>query len=209
MVLEEWRSVMPHEDDQTVETFKFSLEEWFTSLLPDNAFLTQKEWMINTMKQPYTMKVKGFGNRLKILYCYLTCMTQEDKIDTVLTHTSLKALFLKSMTLSWQNAYLLKVHTSNNFWQMILYFVQLQSITDNQMVAKASSASHSLDTGNNTNMCVLTMDMVAVFFPSFRAIELILTVFNGIEYKSSKAFVVFWRFSSSPYVFSYMGKLLQ
>ena len=161
------------------------------------------------MKQPYTMKVKGFGNRLKILYCYLTCMTQEDKIDTVLTHTSLKALFLKSMTLSWQNAYLLKVHTSNNFWQMILYFVQLQSITDNQMVAKASSASHSLDTGNNTNMCVLTMDMVAVFFPSFRAIELILTVFNGIEYKSSKAFVVFWRFSSSPYVFSYMGKLLQ
>ena len=164
MVLEEWRSVMPHEDDQTVETFKFSLEEWFTSLLPDNAFLTQKEWMINTMKQPYTMKVKGFGNRLKILYCYLTCMTQEDKIDTVLTHTSLKALFLKSMTLSWQNAYLLKVHTSNNFWQMILYFVQLQSITDNQMVAKASSASHSLDTGNNTNMCVLTMDMVAGFF---------------------------------------------
>ena len=116
------------------------------------------------MKQPYTMKVKGFGNRLKILYCYLTCMTQEDKIDTVLTHTSLKALFLKSMTLSWQNAYLLKVHTSNNFWQMILYFVQLQSITDNQMVAKASSASHSLDTGNNTNMCVLTMDMVAGFF---------------------------------------------
>ena len=38
--LEEWCSVMPHEDDQTVENFKFSLEEWFITLLPNNAFLT-------------------------------------------------------------------------------------------------------------------------------------------------------------------------
>jgi hypothetical protein len=37
--LEQWRSVMPHEDDPTVENFKFSLEAWFNTLLPDNAFL--------------------------------------------------------------------------------------------------------------------------------------------------------------------------
>ena len=65
--LEEWRSVTPHEDDQTVENFKFSLEEWFDALLPDSAFLAQKEWMTITMKKPFIMKVKDFGNRLKTL----------------------------------------------------------------------------------------------------------------------------------------------
>ena len=48
--LEEWCSVTPHDDDQTVKNFKFSLKEWFNALLPDNAFLAQKEWMTNTMK---------------------------------------------------------------------------------------------------------------------------------------------------------------
>ena len=43
--LEEWCSVMPHEDDQMVENFKFSLKEWFIALLLDNAFISQKEWM--------------------------------------------------------------------------------------------------------------------------------------------------------------------
>ena len=65
--LEEWRSVTPHEDDQTVETFKYSIEEWFSTLLPDNAFLIQKEWMTNTMKKPFVMRVKDFENRLKTL----------------------------------------------------------------------------------------------------------------------------------------------
>ena len=41
--LEEWRSVTPHSDDQTTETFDYSVEEWLTSLLPDNAFVSQKE----------------------------------------------------------------------------------------------------------------------------------------------------------------------
>ena len=90
--LEEWRSVMPHKDDQMVENFKFSLEEWFIALLPDNAFLTQKEWMTNTMKTPYTMKVKDFGNRLKTLNRYLTLMPHNDKKDTVFNDTDLKAL---------------------------------------------------------------------------------------------------------------------
>ena len=48
--LDKWRSVTPHEDNQTVENFKYSLEEWFTALLPDDAFLAQKEWMANVMK---------------------------------------------------------------------------------------------------------------------------------------------------------------
>jgi hypothetical protein len=41
--LEELHSVTPHEDDQTVKNFKFSWEECFNALLPDNAFLAQKE----------------------------------------------------------------------------------------------------------------------------------------------------------------------
>ena len=72
--LEEWRSVTPHEDDQTVETFKYSIEEWFSTLLPDNAFLIQKEWMTNTMKKPFVMRVKDFGNRLKTLNRFLALM---------------------------------------------------------------------------------------------------------------------------------------
>ena len=65
--LEEWHSVMPHDDDQTVKNFKFSFEQWFTALQPNNVFLAQTEWMINTMRKSDIMKVKGFGNRLKTL----------------------------------------------------------------------------------------------------------------------------------------------
>ena len=41
--LEELRSVTPHQDDQTIENFKYSQEEWLTSLLPNNPFVSQKE----------------------------------------------------------------------------------------------------------------------------------------------------------------------
>ena len=34
---------MLRKNDETVENFKFSLEEWFTALLPYNTFLVQKE----------------------------------------------------------------------------------------------------------------------------------------------------------------------
>jgi hypothetical protein len=77
--LHEWRLVTPHEDNQTVENFKYSLEEWFTALLPDDAFLAQKEWMGNVMKKSYTIKVKDFGNRLKMLNRFLTLMPHDDK----------------------------------------------------------------------------------------------------------------------------------
>ena len=86
--LEEWRAVTPHEDDQTAENFKYSIEEWFITLLPGNAFLTQKEWMTNTMKKPYIMKVKDFGNRLKTLNHFLTLMPHDEDKDTVSTVTN-------------------------------------------------------------------------------------------------------------------------
>ena len=146
--LEEWRSVMPHEDDQTIKNFKFSLEKWFIALLPDNAFLTQKEWMTNSMKKPFTMKVKDFANRSKTLNRYLTLMQNDDKIDTVFTDTDFRALLLKSMPSSWQNAYLLKgTQNTDDFQEMLSYSVQLQSITDNQTVARAPSVSQGLDIG--------------------------------------------------------------
>ena len=106
--LEEWQAVTPHEEDHTEENFKYSLEEWFSTLLPDNAFLTQKEWMTNSMKKPFGMKVKDFGNRLKTLNRFLTLMPHDEDKDTIFSNSDLKALLLKSMPISWQNAYILK-----------------------------------------------------------------------------------------------------
>ena len=130
--LEEWRSVTPHQDNQTLENFKYSQEEWLTSLLPDNAFVSQKEWMVNVMHKPYTMKVKDFGNRIKTLNRFLALMPHDEQ-DSTFTETNLKALLLKSMPLAWQNAYMLKgTCATDNFCQMLSYFVQTQSIGDNQ-----------------------------------------------------------------------------
>ena len=131
--LEEWRAVTPHEDNQTAENFKYSIKEWFNTLLPDNAFLTQKEWMTNTMKKPYIMKVKDFGNQLKTLNHFLTLMPHDDNKDTVFTDMDLKALLLKSVPTAWQNAYLLKcTRNTDNFQQMLSYFIQFQNITNVQ-----------------------------------------------------------------------------
>ena len=168
--LEEWRSVTPNEDDQTVENFKFSLEEWFIALLPDNAFLTHKEWMTNTMKKPFTMKVKDFGNRLKTLNHYLTLMPHNNEKDTVFTDTDLKALLLKSMPSSWQNTYLLKgTQTTDKFQQMLSYFVQLQSNTDNQTVAKAPSVSQGLDIGKHHKYVCTIHGRSGCFSSSFQS----------------------------------------
>ena len=145
--LEEWHSVMPHDDDQAVKNFKFSMEEWFNALLPNNAFFAQKEWMMNTMKKLFIMKVKDFGS-LKTLNYFLTLMPYDNDNDMAFTDTDLEALLFKSMLLSWQNAYLLKgTRVSDDFWQMLSYFVQFQSITDNQTELKVYSASQGLDNG--------------------------------------------------------------
>ena len=141
--LEEWHLVTPHEDDQTVENF-----EWFNALLPNNAFLAQKEWMMNTMKKLFIMRVKDFGNRLKRLNFFLTLMPHDDDKDALFTDTDLKALLFKLMLLLWQNAYLLKgTCVSDDFWKMLSYFVQFQSITDNQTGLKVFSASQGFDNG--------------------------------------------------------------
>ena len=144
--LEEWHLVTPHEDDQTSENFKFLLEEWFNALLLDNAFLAQKEWMTNSMKKPYIMKVKDFGNRLKTLSRFLTLMPHDEEKDTVFIDTDLKALLLKSVPVTWQNAYLLKgTRLTDNLCQMLAYFVQFQSITDTQGSSKPYTISQSAD----------------------------------------------------------------
>ena len=44
--------------------------EWLTSLLPSNAFVTQKEWVTNIMCKPYSMKVKDFHNCIKSFNCF-------------------------------------------------------------------------------------------------------------------------------------------
>ena len=98
--------VTPHKDNQTAENFKYSIEEWFNTLLPDNAFLTQKKWMTNTMKKPYIMKVKDFGNWLKTLNYFLILMPHDEDKDKIFTDMDLKALLLKSVPSVWQNAYL-------------------------------------------------------------------------------------------------------
>ena len=97
---EEWRSVTPYQDDQALENFKNSQEVWLTSLLPENAFVSQKEWMANIMHKPYTMKVKDFGNRIKTLNHFLALMPHEEQ-DSTFMETNLKALSLKSMPLAW------------------------------------------------------------------------------------------------------------
>ena len=54
-----------------------------------------------------------------------------DDQDYVFTDTDLKPLLMKSMPLPWQNAYLLKgTCVSDDFHEMLSYFVQSQSIGD-------------------------------------------------------------------------------
>ena len=75
-------------------------------------------------------------------------MPHDDDKDTVFTVSDLKALLLKLMPLSWQNAYLLKgTCISDDFRQMLSYFVQFQSITDNQTSTKTLSTLHGMDNG--------------------------------------------------------------
>ena len=109
---------------------------FFTSLLPDNVFVMQKEWMTTVMCKIYSMKVKDFGNHIKTLNCILTLMLHDEHVS-MFTDTGLKALLLKSMPLSWQNAYLLKgIRASQNFCPMLSYFVQSQSIGESQVASK-------------------------------------------------------------------------
>ena len=165
IALEEWHSVTPHEDNQTVENFKFFLLEWFNAFWPNNTFLTQKEWMTNTTKNLYTLKVKDFGNISKTLNCFLTFMPHDHDNDTAFSDTDLKALLFKSMPLTWHNAYLLKgSHISDDFCQMQSYFVQFKRITDNQTSIKHSLLLRDQTRKSNINTFILTMDEVVISF---------------------------------------------
>ena len=74
------------------------------------------------------------------------------------------------MTLSWQNAYLLEdTQTSDSFQQMLSYFVQLQSITENQTFAKTSSASQGLDIGKQQKYICTNHGQSSRFFSSFQS----------------------------------------
>ena len=84
----------------------------------------------------------------------------------VSTDTILKALLLKSVPLTWQNAYLLKgTQSTGNFCQTLAYFVQFQSITDTQGVSKSYAVSQSLDT-RKQHTCIHTNCGQSGHFPS-------------------------------------------
>ena len=144
--LEEWSWVTPNNNDQMVENFKYFLEEWFITLLPNNTFVTQKEWMTNTMKAPYIMKVEDFSNRLKTLNHFLTLRPYDDKKDTVFTDTDLMVFLLKLLPSTWQNASVLKrTRNTDNFWQILSYFIQYQNITDTQRISKLFATPQNLE----------------------------------------------------------------
>jgi hypothetical protein len=139
--LEEWHSVTPHSDNQIEENFDVSIEEWLTSLLPDNAFVSQKEWITNMMQKPYTMKVKDFGNCLKTPNCLLHLMPHIHDEDSSFSESDLKSPLLKSIPTSWQHAYASKgTHASGDYFHMLSYFVQYQLITDKSDTLAIASA---------------------------------------------------------------------
>ena len=211
--LEEWHSVTPHEDNQTVENFKFFLLEWFNAFLPNNTFLTQKEWMTNTTKNLYTLKVKDFGNISKTLNCFLTFMPNDHDNDTAFSDTDLKALLFKSMPLTWHNAYLLKCsHISDDFWKMQSYFVQFKSITDNQTSIKTFSATQRSDREKQHKYIHTNHGWSGHFLLLFRLVKTILTKFCRRIMQLFKApLLIFKTLSSSLHVFPYMegGGLFQ
>jgi hypothetical protein len=97
------------------------------------------------------------------LFPYL--LPHDDEKDIVFTDTDLKALLLKAIPSSWQNAYLLRgTCTSDNFPHIHSYFIQLQSITDNQTVAKYFSASQHLDNGKQLNYVCTDCGQSGFFF---------------------------------------------
>ena len=134
--------------------------------------------MTNTMKKPFGMKVKDFRNRLKTLNQFLTLMPHDKDKDLIFSDNDLEALLLKSMSISWQNPYLLEgTQVTDNFCQMLAYFVQFQSNTDSQTMSKSFSTAQELSTTRQyKNTLVLTMDKVVVSLLFFRAVRIIWTV---------------------------------
>jgi hypothetical protein len=103
--------------------------------------------MTNVMHKPYSMKVKDFGNHIKAFNYFLALMPHDNQ-DSVSTDTNIKSLLLKSLPLSWQNAYLLKgTRSSDNFCQMLSYFVQSQFTGNSQVASKPFLSSATMHGG--------------------------------------------------------------
>ena len=79
---------------------------------------------------------------LKTLNRFLTLMPCDEDKDMMFASMDLKALLLKTMPSSWQNSYFLKgAQITDDFWQVLAYFIQFQNITDTQMVSRSNLAS--------------------------------------------------------------------
>ena len=100
----------------------------------------------NTIQTPYIMEVKEFSNRLKTLNHFLTLMPHDEEKDTVFTDTDLKVFLLKLLPSTWQNASVLKgTRNTDNFWQILSYFIQYQNITDTQGISKLFATPQNLE----------------------------------------------------------------
>ena len=87
-------------------------------------------------------------------------------------------------------------HISDDFRQMLPYFVQFQSITDNQAVSKSFSASWVLGNRKQYKYIPVAMDKLVVLLPPFRAVKLILTVF--LERHNQTLKDLCWLFGTLP-----------
>ena len=129
--LAEWRIVTPlAQEDCTKDSFLTVQQAWLESLLPHHAFLCQKEWMNNTLKRPFTMKVQEFGNRLRVFNHLLDLFPQSGE-DRNFTDGELKTIFLTAMPLAWQQAYTLQgTRATDTYKELVAYFTTYQSIVD-------------------------------------------------------------------------------
>ena len=74
-------------------------------------------------------------------------MPHDENKVTVFTDTDLKALLLKSVPTAWQNTYLLRgTRNTDDFQQMLSYFIQFQNITNAQGFSKLFTTPQKLET---------------------------------------------------------------
>ena len=112
----QWQWLTPHEDNQTIKNFKFSLEELLTALHLDDAFCSSKGMDDKCHEKAIHNESQGLWQQIQDIKLFQTLMPHNYEKDTVFTDTDLKALLFKSMPTTWQNSYLLKgTCTSGDF----------------------------------------------------------------------------------------------
>ena len=96
-------------------------------------------------------------------------MSHGSKKDTMFMDIDLKALLLKSISLNWQNSYLLKgTHTSDDFCKMLSYFVQLQSIIETQTISRSGAISQNTENRNQHKYICTSCGQSGCFHSSFQ-----------------------------------------